>query len=404
MLRINPTKMSQEECSTLDYLFVTYDNKNQFNPDTSYKVVLPDKNTGFPKKTFVELTHEIIKHDCRPGGKHDGQWRYEVVAEKPLIGSGTYSSVLKTIGTFVPSKDNQPAYFKEKERALKCFKTHADSSDDESFTPFDYEDIKREYDLTPPHLSMKPPVKLDDDWCLVMKLVKGTSLKKIIQSQTLSVDERISLCIALADALQHQVHDFNEVHRDLKPDNILVRFDDHNHKWIVTIIDFGLSKKLNEKDIKSSPGTPLYAALDARKQIGTTLKSDVYSLACIFSELLGCKRGDLIKKWDDLHQETNQNHIYLQGLFQNISDIDPIFQMPLVELLKQMSQSHSDPKELIKLRDSRPSSSEVAKRLRSFFLFELKKDEANENSPIRKKKPLSASDDKLLAPLTNLKI
>lgn len=403
MLRINPTNMTPEERAALDYLFATYDEKTQFNPSISYKVVLPDKNTGLPKKTLIELTHEMIKHDCRPGGKHDGQWRYEVVAEKPLIGSGSYSSVLKTIGTFVPSMNNQPAHYKEKERVMKCFKTKGvDSSDDEDFVPFEYRDIKREYDLTPPHLSMKPPVKLEDDWCVVMKLVKGKSLKKIIDAQSLSGEQRISLCIAIAEALQHQVHDFNEVHRDFKPDNILVRYDESHHKWIVTIIDFGLSKWLHEDDTKYSPGTPLYASPDARKEIGTTFKSDIFSLACIFSEILGCKRGDLIKTWKDLNLETTQNHIHLQGLFQNSSDIDPILQIPLEELLKQMSRSNPDPKELIKQRDSRPSSSEVAKRLKSFSLFTLKEEET-ENNNTKKKKPLSTSDDKLLAPLTNLK-
>lgn len=70
--------------------------------------------------------------------------------------------------------------------------------------------------------------------------------------------------------------------RDLKPANILI------NKGQLKIGDFGFAKANVHKKIKneSSVGTPLYMSLQVLKGIGYTSKCDIWSIGCIFYEIL----------------------------------------------------------------------------------------------------------------------
>ena len=60
---------------------------------------------------------------------------------------------------------------------------------------------------------------------------------------------------ALFQAINH-CHALNIVHRDIKPDNIMITKDDH-----VRLIDFGLAQASKQKsDLTTVAGTPYYMA------------------------------------------------------------------------------------------------------------------------------------------------
>jgi serine/threonine protein kinase len=98
---------------------------------------------------------------------------------------------------------------------------------------------------------------------------------------------------SMASALSH-IHSRNVRHADIKPENILIQ------NMEPRICDFGISRCLSDTDSTSSsvsPMTPMYAAPEIAQQRRHGRKADVFSLGCVFLEMLtvlsGRSIGDL---------------------------------------------------------------------------------------------------------------
>jgi hypothetical protein len=118
------------------------------------------------------------------------------------------------------------------------------------------------------------------DWtgspAIVMEYVKGRSLAvRLRESGALTVQETVALGIALLDALRH-AHGAGVVHRDLKPDNVLL--DDAR----VVITDFGIARPLDGATALTRPGaiigTPAFMAPEQIEGREVTAASDLWSL------------------------------------------------------------------------------------------------------------------------------
>ncbi len=123
---------------------------------------------------------------------------------------------------------------------------------------------------------------------LVMELVNGHSLGSILDSQgRLPAAVVATLGAGIAQGLA-AIHASGVVHRDLKPDNILLGADQ-----VVKIADLGLAKTMDDPDLLRLTGsgmvvgTPLYVAPEAiRDPQGITAKADIYSLGATLYHLL----------------------------------------------------------------------------------------------------------------------
>lgn len=121
---------------------------------------------------------------------------------------------------------------------------------------------------------------------IAMEFVQGTSLKKIIQHQPMSIKRALEVVLEISYALCH-LHTHGVIHRDLKPENVL--FTESGH---IKVIDFGIAQLLSEKDPDDERkaqviGTPIYMSPEQREDPeSVSFPSDIYSLGIITYELV----------------------------------------------------------------------------------------------------------------------
>lgn len=133
---------------------------------------------------------------------------------------------------------------------------------------------------------------------IVMELVAGTDLgRRLREKGRLSEQEAKHIFVQMAEALRHS-HALDVVHRDLKPDNVLLAQASSAEEEAAKLIDFGLSKDLSHSfsgAVTPMLGTKDYMAPEVRKLEATQLRNeedagkvDVYGLgATLFAMLSG---------------------------------------------------------------------------------------------------------------------
>ena len=121
---------------------------------------------------------------------------------------------------------------------------------------------------------------------IVSELVEGGSLADRITTNRPTVPESARLVAEVADTLAY-AHRRNVIHRDIKPNNILVSADGH-----VKLLDFGIAKLLKGESgptltqQRMGPMTPEYASPEQLREETITTATDVYSLGVLLYELL----------------------------------------------------------------------------------------------------------------------
>lgn len=121
---------------------------------------------------------------------------------------------------------------------------------------------------------------------LVMELVQGQSLIDYCDRRRLGLDARLALFSQLL-AIVEFAHRHLIIHRDIKPDNLLVTDDGH-----IKLLDFGIARLADTSDpaeLTRSLGqrlTPDYAAPEQFQSQSVTTATDVYALGCLLYRLL----------------------------------------------------------------------------------------------------------------------
>lgn len=126
---------------------------------------------------------------------------------------------------------------------------------------------------------------------IMMELVQGQDLGEVLKIRhKLSVTETLLITLNLAKALDY-AHSENIVHRDIKPDNIILLSDSESIK----VADFGIAR-LNESDeaqktqVGSVLGTPRYMSPEQALGKEVDGRSDLFSVGTIMYEMLSGKK------------------------------------------------------------------------------------------------------------------
>jgi serine/threonine protein kinase/tetratricopeptide (TPR) repeat protein len=125
---------------------------------------------------------------------------------------------------------------------------------------------------------------------LTMELVEGESLKQVLERESrLPVWRVLEIAFALCDGLE-AAHRVGVVHRDLKPDNVLIAVDGR-----VVISDFGIARAVESGAVSPTiglvVGTPGYMAPEqVEGSVELDGRADIYALGAILFELFTGRR------------------------------------------------------------------------------------------------------------------
>ena len=126
------------------------------------------------------------------------------------------------------------------------------------------------------------------EFYLVSELVRGRTLAALIDADALSDEQILQIGIALADALQH-AHERGVIHRDVKPQNVLVPEHPEQPGAPAKLADFG-GAQLSGQDALTRTGNVLgtlaYMSPEQCDGLPATESSDLYSLALVLYEAL----------------------------------------------------------------------------------------------------------------------
>lgn len=117
---------------------------------------------------------------------------------------------------------------------------------------------------------------------IVMELVEGITLKNFIQrKKNLSEREAIGIALQLIDGID-MAHKMGIVHRDIKPQNIIV-----STEGVVKIADFGIAgAAIQESGNSAVMGSVHYISPEQARSGVSDARSDIYSFSCTLYEML----------------------------------------------------------------------------------------------------------------------
>ncbi len=193
--------------------------------------------------------------------------RYEIIDK---VGSGGMADVYKAkchrLNRYVAIKILKNEYSSDKNFVAK-FRAEAQSA-----AGLSHPNIVNVYDVG------------DDEglYYIVMELVEGITLKKFIERKgRLEIKEAIGISIQIAQGME-AAHANHIIHRDIKPQNIIISRDGK-----VKVTDFGIAKAATSNTVsQNAVGSVHYLSPEQARGGYSDEKSDIYSLGVTIYEML----------------------------------------------------------------------------------------------------------------------
>lgn len=197
--------------------------------------------------------------------------RYELVE---LIGSGgmavVYKAMCHRLNRYVAVKIMRPELAKN-EKFRRRFQTES-----QAIAKLSHPNIVGVYDVS----------RTDHIEYIVMELIDGITLKQYLQDHgPIDAPQAVDFSLQIARALSH-AHGKGIVHRDIKPQNILVVED-----GVIKVADFGIANLQSEvPDVENEAiGSVHYISPEQARGLPVDGRSDIYSLGIVMYEMLSGK-------------------------------------------------------------------------------------------------------------------
>src|SRR3569833_804078 len=196
--------------------------------------------------------------------------RYEL---EEVVGTGGMSSVYRALDTLL-----------ERHVALKILHPHY--GDDAEYVERFRREARAVAQLSHPNIvTVIDRGESDGQQYIVFEYVDGESLKQLVdRSGPLPARRVVELGLQIADALA-VAHQHGLVHRDVKPQNVLINADGE-----AKVTDFGIARSLDVEHgvTQTGPvlGTSNYLSPEQARGQAVTPATDVYSLGVVLFELL----------------------------------------------------------------------------------------------------------------------
>lgn len=277
--------------------------------------------------------------------------RYEIIDK---VGSGGMADVYKAkchrLNRFVAIKILKPEYSDDK-KFVEKFRAEAQSA-----AGLSHPNIVNVYDVG------------EDDglYYIVMELVEGITLKSFIERKgKLEIKEAVGIAIQIAQGME-AAHLNHIIHRDIKPQNIIISRDGK-----VKVTDFGIAKAASSNTITSNAmGSVHYISPEQARGGYSDEKSDIYSLGITMYEMLSGKvpfTGDNTVSVALLH---------IQGEAIPLRDLEPNIPVSIDRIVQKCMQKKPERRYL----------------LTSELIADLKKAISNPNGDFVKIMPASVTD------------
>lgn len=241
----------------------------------------------------------------------------------------------------------------------------------------------------------------NNQYYIVMEYIEGKQLKDVLRKRgKLTITEVIDIMQQIADGLS-VAHDSYIIHRDIKPQNIMIL-----ENGLVKITDFGIAMAMNSTQLtqtNSVMGSVHYLPPEQANGSGSTLKSDIYSMGILMYELL---TGKLPYKGENA-VEIALKHLKepLPSIRDEIPDISQSVENVILRATaKNPKNRYSDAREMLEDLKTVMDDSRINEPRYEFKYEEFDEDKPKKRKEVEKEKAEEKDEEVLIKQITNTEI